>query len=57
MRKIYRTKCKKYIECKKPTKSYICYKTLLFSSIFDKCGTEDKEIFIEKESIETYNHV
>ena len=51
MRKIYCTKCKKYKEFKK-SKIYICDKTLLLSSIFNKCGSEDEKIFKEKESTE-----
>ena len=72
MRKIYRTKCEKYKEFKKLKLSYIYYKTLLLSSICNKCGGEHEKIFKE-ESIEilktlvlttnieeyqkTYNHV
>ena len=51
MRKIYCTKCKNYKEFKK-SKIYICDKTLLLSSIFNKCGSEDEKIFKEKESTE-----
>ena len=32
--------------------SYICHKTLLLSSIFNKCRREDEKIFMEGESIE-----
>ena len=52
MREIYCTKCKKYKEFKKPKISYICYKTLLLSSICNKCGNEDEKIYMEEESIE-----
>ena len=45
-------KYKKYKEFEKPTISYICYKTLLISSICNKCGSEDEKIFMEGESIE-----
>ena len=53
MRKIYCTKCKKYKEFKNPEISCICYKTLLLSSICNKCGSEDERIFMERESVET----
>ena len=52
MRKIYCTKCKKYNEFEKHKISYICDKTLLFSSIYTKCGSEDEKFFKEEESIE-----
>ena len=52
MREIYCTKCKKYKEFKKPKISYICYKTLVLSSICNKCGNEDEKIYMEEESIE-----
>ena len=52
MRKIYCTKCKKYKEFKKPKISYICDKTLLPSSICNKCESEDGKILKEEESIE-----
>ena len=32
--------------------SYICDKTLLLSSICNKCGSEDEKIFKEEKSIE-----
>ena len=44
-------KCKKYKEFKKPETWYICYKTLLLSSICNKCESEDEQIFMEEESI------
>ena len=40
MRKIYCTMCKMYKEFKNPKISYICDKTLLLSSICDKCRSE-----------------
>ena len=52
MRKIYCIKFKKYKEFKKLKISYICYKTLLLSSICKKCGGEDEQIFMEAKSIE-----
>ena len=36
MREIYCIKCKKYKEFKKPKLSYISYKILLLSSIYNK---------------------
>ena len=51
MRKIYCTKCKKYKEFKKLKASY---KTLLLSNICNKCRSEAKQIFKEKESIEIF---
>ena len=36
----------------KPKISYFCYKTLLPSSICNKCRSEDEKIFMEQESIE-----
>ena len=50
MREIYCIKCKKYKEFKKPKISYICYKKLLLRSICNKCGNEDKQIFMEEAS-------
>ena len=52
MRKLYCTKCKKYKEFKNPKISFICDKTLFHSSICSRCGSEDKKIFKEEESIE-----
>ena len=53
MREIYFIRCKKYKEIKKPKISYICYKTLFLSStsIYNKFGSEDEQIFMEVESI------
>ena len=51
MTKIYCTKCKKYEELKKPNISYICDKTLLLSSICNKCESVDEETFNEEKSI------
>ena len=48
MRKIYCIKCKKYKKFKKPKITYIRHKTLLFSIICDKCGSEDIKISREK---------
>ena len=47
-------KCKKYKKCKKPKTSHICQKTLLLSSICNKCGSQYlwKKIFTEQEPIE-----
>ena len=44
--------CKKHKEFRKPRISYICYKTLLLSSICKYCGSADEKIFKEKGSIE-----
>ena len=52
MKKVHCTKCKQYKEFKKLIASYICDKMLLLSSIFNKCGSEDKKILKEEESIE-----
>ena len=52
MRKTYFAKRKNYKEFKKLKISYICDKALLLSSIRDKCGSEDKKIFKEKEANE-----
>ena len=41
MIKTYCTKLKKYKELTKSKISYICHKTLLLSSVFNKCGSED----------------
>ena len=51
MRRIYYIKCKKYKKIIKP-KIYICYKTLLLSSICNKCKSADEKIFMEQEPIE-----
>ena len=51
-RKNYCTKCKKYKEFKKLRVSYICNKTLLLSTICNKCRNEDEKIFKKEESIE-----
>ena len=42
------------IKCKKSKISYICYKTLLLSSISNKCGSEEEKIYIKKESIKIF---
>ena len=52
MIKIYCIKCKVYKKFMKPKISYICYKTLLLSSICNKWGSEDEKIFIKQKSIE-----
>ena len=52
MKNIYCTKCKKYKEFKKPKVLHICDKILLLSSICNKCGSEDEQMFMEKESNE-----
>ena len=52
MKKVHCTKCKQYKKFKKPIASYICDKTLLLSSICNKCGSEDKKTLKEEESIE-----
>ena len=54
MRKIYRTKYKKCKKFKKP-KIYICDKTLFYSKICKKCGSEDEKIFKEEKSIKILN--
>ena len=45
-------KCEKYKKFIKPKVSYICYKTVLLSSICNKCGSEDDKIFKEEVSLE-----
>ena len=45
-------KYEKYKKFIKPKVSYICYKTLLLSSICNKCGSEDDKIFKEEVSLE-----
>ena len=45
-------KCERYKKFIKPKVSYICYKTLLLSSICNKCGSEDDKIFKEEVSLE-----
>ena len=51
MRDIYCIKCKKCEKIIKLKISYICYKTLLLSSISNKCRSEDEKIFMEQVSI------
>ena len=51
MKKVYCTKHKKYKEFRKPKISYLREKTLLLSSICNKCGSEDEKIFKEEESM------
>ena len=51
MKKILRIKCRRYKKLVKPKLPYVCYKTLLLSSICNKCGSEDEKIFMEQESI------
>ena len=36
----------------KPKISYICYKTLILSSICNRCGSKDEQMFKQKESID-----
>ena len=55
MRKIYCIKRKKYEKFIKSKISYICYKTLVLSSICNKCKGENEKIFMEQESIEILN--
>ena len=43
---------KKYKEFKKSKISYICYKMLPLSNIFNKCRSEDKQLFMKEESIQ-----
>ena len=43
---------KKYKEFKQPKISYIYYKILLLSIVRKKCRSEDKQLFIEEESVE-----
>ena len=55
MRKIYCTKCERYIKPKnfvKPKISYKCYKTLILSSICNRCGSKDEQMFKQEESID-----
>ena len=55
MRKIYCTKYKKCKKFKKPKISYIYDKTLFYSKICNKCGSEDEKILKEEESIKILN--
>ena len=43
---------KKYKEFKEPKISYIYYKILLLYIVRNKCRSEDKQLFMEEESIE-----
>ena len=52
MRKTYSNKCKKYEKFIKLELSYICYITLLHSSISNKCRSEDEKLFMEQKSFE-----
>ena len=52
MRKIYCIKRKKYKEFKTLKVSYISSKTLILSTICNKCGSENEKLFKEEESIE-----
>ena len=36
----------------KPKISYICYKTLILSSICNRCGSKDEQMFKQEESID-----
>ena len=51
MGKIYCIMCKKFQKFLKSKILCICYRTLLLSSICNKCGSEDEKIFMEQESI------
>ena len=55
MRKICCANFKKYKEFKNPKISYICVKTLILSSICNKCGSEDDNTFKEEGSIGILN--
>ena len=50
MREIYCIECKKYKEFKKPKILYICYKTLLLSSICNKYIEKNNQKYIEKKN-------
>ena len=52
MKKIYCVKCKKHRKIKNSEMSYLFYKTLVISIIYGKCGSKEKIIFKEEESIE-----
>ena len=45
-------KYKKFVKSKI---SYVCYKTLLLSSIYKKCGSEDEKIF--KEYVKIFKNI
>ena len=47
MKEIWYSKCKKYKEFKIP-KIYTCDKTLLLSSICNKCGSKDEKYLRKK---------
>ena len=46
-----------HLEFKMPKISYSYYKILLLSSIYNKCGREDEQIFKEEESIKIFKSV
>ena len=54
MRKICFINCKKYKELKRPRKLYICYKTLLLSSMCTNCGSEDEKKYLKKKNQLSY---
>ena len=51
MNKVYCIKCNKHKKIKKSKMSYIFDKALVLSIIFNKCGSKDKTIFKEEQSI------
>ena len=53
MEKIYCIFCGKYRKFKNPKVSYVFQKTLVLFIICYKCSSKDKNIFKDKESIET----
>ena len=52
MKKIYYINCKKYRQNKILEISYIFYKTLVVFIICSRCGSKNKRIFKEEESLE-----
>ena len=52
MKEIYCSKCKNYKQFRNSNISYICYKTILLSSICNKCASESEKLFMEGELIE-----
>ena len=52
MEKMYCIKCYRYRKVKNPKISCIFYKTLVLSIIYNKCDSNDENIFKEEESIE-----
>ena len=50
VKKIYFIKCNKYRKFENSKISYVFYAKLVLSITFDKCGSNDENIFEEEES-------